>query len=243
MLLMLEVISNAGKPLTATDIGREVGLAKQTSQRLCATLESEGFLIRHANSKKFVPARRARLMSSGLLHASRSHIARRQVLQDVAQKVQETVNFVVPEETGMSYLDRVETDWPFRVQFPIGSNVPFHCTASGKTFMASLPPKARKSFVNGLNLTRHTQHTHVTTESLLGDLAKVAKRGFALDEEEFIDGMIAIAVPVYDPQGQFAAALAFHGPTQRISIDTIVSRQDILREGAERLTDVLFGDV
>ncbi len=241
-LLILEVLGNSGEPMTATDLGRAVGLAKQTAQRLCTTLESEGFLTRQGNSKRFLPARRIRSMSAGLLFASRAHIARHQVLEDVARQVSETVNFVVPEEGGMSYLDRVETDWPFRVQFPVGSNVPFHCTASGKTFMASLPPKARRSFVEGLDLSRQTSHTHVATDSLLEDLAQVAKRGFALDQEEFIEGMVAIAVPVRDAAGRFVAALAFHGPVQRINAETAIARKDILADGARRLTSALFED-
>ena len=45
---------------------------------------------------------------------------RRQILLDVAQEVGETVNFAVPRETGMDYLDRVETGWAFRIQLPTG---------------------------------------------------------------------------------------------------------------------------
>ncbi|MEM9971554.1 MAG: IclR family transcriptional regulator C-terminal domain-containing protein, partial [Pseudomonadota bacterium] len=133
-------------------------------------------------------------------------------------------------------------DWPFRVQFPIGSNVPFHCTASGKTFMASLPPKARRSFVEGLDLSTQTTKTHTSPDTLLDDLRSIAKRGFALDEQEFIEGMVAIAVPVHDAAGRFFAALAFHGPVQRIDIDGAIARKDILVDGARRLTNVLFAD-
>ena len=80
----------------------------------------------------------------GLLYNSRDHMARRQILLNIANKVKETVNFVVPEASGMNYIDRVETDWAFRIQLPIGTNVPFHCTASGKCFLASLSPKKEK---------------------------------------------------------------------------------------------------
>jgi DNA-binding IclR family transcriptional regulator len=241
-LFMLEILGRSGAAMTATDLGTKVGLAKQTAHRLCATLEAEGFLIRQGNSKRFLPARRTRAMSSGLLFASRAHIARHQVLEDVARQVGETVNFVVPEETGMSYLDRVETNWPFRVQFPVGSNVPFHCTASGKTFMASLPPKARRAFVMGLNLSYQTDFTHTEPEGLMEDLARIAKRGYALDEEEFIDDMVAIAVPVVDLNGRFTAALAYHGPKTRMSLDDAIARRTILTDGARRLSEVLFSD-
>ncbi len=228
--------------MTASEIGLEMGLAKQTVHRLCNTLESEGFLTRQANTKRYMPARRSRGIASGLLFSSRSHIARHQVLEDVAGQVGETVNFVVPEATGMSYLDRVETDWPFRVQFPVGTNVPFHCTASGKTFMAAMAPKARKAFVHALSLEARTDKTHTAPDSLLKELKETARRGYSLDDQEFVDGMIAIAVPILDPKGRFAAALAFHGPVQRLTPESAIKRKDILTEGARRLTEVLFFD-
>jgi DNA-binding IclR family transcriptional regulator len=241
-LLILEALGGAGEPLSAAEIARRIGLGKQTVHRLCATLEGEGFLTRPSDSKRFVPARRAREVAAGLLFTSRLHIARHQVLEDIARQVGETVNFVVPEDTGMAYLDRVETDWPFRVQLPIGTNVPFHCTASGKMFMASLAPKARAAFVAGLALERHTDQTHITLETLLADLKDIARRGYALDQEEFFDGMVAIAVPVRDARGRFAAALAYHGPTNRITIDQAVARKDVILDGARRLEQVLFLD-
>lgn len=240
--LILEAIGSAGRAMTATEIGEAVGLARQTAHRLCLALETEGFLTRDGRSRRFIPAHRARRMASGMLFASRAHIARHQVLEDVARQVRETVNFVVPEATGMSYLDRVETDWPFRVQFPVGSNVPFHCTASGKTFLASLAPPMRRRFVGTLTLVRHTRHSHAEGESLLAELAQIARQGYALDREEFIDGMVAIAVPVRDPDGRFAAALAYHGPISRISLDSAVARRGILVDGARRLAEVLFTD-
>ena len=86
-------------------------------------------------------------MATGLMSASEIHVARRQILEELAARVGETVNFVVPAESGMSYLYRVETDWALRVQLPIGTHVPFHCTASGKTFMASLPEARRMKFL------------------------------------------------------------------------------------------------
>ncbi len=239
-LLILEVIGRSDQAMTPTEINEEIGLPKQTVHRLVATLDKEGFLAKEAGGKRYRPTRRARLLGAGLLHASRFHITRHQVLQDIASNTRETVNFVVPEETGMHYLDRIETDWPFRIQLPVGSNVPFHCTASGKTFLASLSRTARKKFINGLNLEALTQKTHQTQEGLLADLAECEKRGYALDNEEFMDGMVAIAVPVTDTLGRYVASIAFHGPIQRVSVNDLVARKDILLDGAKTLKDSLF---
>jgi DNA-binding IclR family transcriptional regulator len=239
-LLILEVLGKSDRPMTATEINESLGLPKQTIHRLCTTLERNGFLARQGNSKRYHTARRLRDLGAGLLHNSRLHITRRQILRDVARQVRETVNYVVPEDEGMSYLDRVETDWAFRIQLPIGTHVPFHCTASGKCFMASLAPKARQSFVSSLYLERLTPATHTAPGALLDELSEVAERGYALDREEFMEGMVAIAVPVTDEAGRFVAALAFHGPTQRISLDDAIARKEVLQHAARRLSGALL---
>lgn len=239
-LLILEVLGKSDRPMTATEINAVLNLPKQTVHRLCATLEEFGFITRLSNSKKYQVARRLREFGAGLLYNSRDHIMRRQILLDVAQEVGETVNFAVPRETGMDYLDRVETGWAFRIQLPIGSRVPFHCTASGKTFLASLPMAKLKSFLATLHLQAMTQNTHVSTATLLTEIAQVRKNGYALDQEEFIDDMVAIAVPVTDPKNRYIAALAFHGPTPRVTISDAIKSKELLQSAARRISESLF---
>lgn len=242
-LLILEILGKSDRAMTATEINETLRLPKQTVHRLCATLEENGFIIRQGNTRAYQIARRLRELGSGLLYNSRDHIARRQILTEIASQVGETVNYVVPSDTGMNYLDRVETDWAFRIQLPIGTSVPFHCTASGKTFLASLAPKARARIIDALSLEKMTDATHVSPDTLLEELKHIARDGYALDREEFLDGMVAIAVPVKDPSGRFVAALAFHGPTQRVSLDEAVSKKALMQDAAQRLGTALFADI
>lgn len=241
MLLILEVLGRSDRPMTPTEINAELGLPKQTVHRLCSTLEAEGFLTRSTDGKRMKPARRLMDIGAGLVQANRDLIIRHQVLEQVAGQVREAVNYVVPQETGMHYLDRVETDWAFRIQLPVGTNVPFHCTASGKTFMSTLPPAARRAFVLGLDLKALTPKTHTDPSALLEELADTRKRGYAIDNEEFMDGMVALAVPVTDAQGRYVASLAMHGPSQRFNLDKAIDERNVLLDGAARLQNILFG--
>jgi len=240
ILRIIEIIGRSDEALTPADINREIDLPKATVHRLCRTLEAEGYLIRDRSSGRLRPGQRLRSLSSGILHASSAHIARHQVLREIAAEVRETVNFVVAEEQGMRYLDRVETDWPLRIQLPVGTNVPFHCTASGKMFMASLPEPECRAFVNALALTRLTANTHVEPSSLLADVRETRRNNYSLDREEFIEGMNAVAVPVFSPDGVWISAIAIHGPVQRLSIAAAVARVDVLHEGARDLQRALF---
>lgn len=241
-LLILEVLGQSDQAMTATQINEHLALPKQTVHRLCVTLEENGFLTRPGNAKKYQVARRLRDLGSGLLHNSRDHVARHQILKEVAEQVGETVNYAVPGNSGMSYLDRVETDWPFRIQLPVGTSVPFHCTASGKSFLASLAPKKREALVASLNLKKMTAHTLSERDALLDELKSIRKLGYSTDREEFMEGMIAIAVPVLDPNGRFIAGLAYHGPAQRMSLTEAIERKDLLQSAAVKLGNVLFPD-
>lgn len=239
-LLILEILGNSDQAMTATQINDQLGLPKQTVHRLCVTLEENGFLTRIGNSKKYQVARRLRDLGSGLLHNSRDHVARHQILKEVSEKVGETVNYAAPGSSGMNYLDRVETDWPFRIQLPIGTSVPFHCTASGKAFLASLTPKKQENLIDALELKQMTQQTHIEKSTLLQELGRIKKRGYSLDREEFLEGMVAVAVPVVDPNGRFVAGLAYHGPKQRLSLDHAVEEIEFLKTAANKLSRILF---
>ncbi|QHQ35764.1 IclR family transcriptional regulator [Algicella marina] len=237
---ILELLAQSAGPMTGPQIQAAMNLSKQTVHRLCRTLECEGYIMSAAGARGWVPTQRSVAMGQGMLANGRFHCARHQILKGVSTAVGETVNFVVPEDRGMFYLDRVEADWPFRIQLPVGSHVPFHCTASGKVYLASLPANVRKAFVQGLELKGHTERTHTQTSTLLAELDDILKAGYALDREEFITGMVAIAVPVTDGLGRFLAALATHGPVQRISVARAETQFETMREAAERLRDVMM---
>lgn len=239
-LLILEAVGQAGEPMSSAEIGRVVGLPKQTIHRLCNGLVEEGFLARDVDGRKLRPGRRTRAMASNLLHNSAPVIARRKILERVADAVGETVNFAAPGESGMVYKDRVETDWAFRIQLPIGTHVPFHATASGKTYLASLPPRDRKKIVGAISLDRHTDRTHTDPDALMADVAEIARRGYAIDDEELMEGMVALAVPVLNSDGRYVAALAFHGPVLRMSTESMVEHLDTLKQAARDLGEMLF---
>ncbi len=234
-LLILEAAAQSTEPLSATEINRSIGLPKQSIHRLVQTMIDEGFLIRDVSGRKIRPAPRALELARGLLMTRQTTTARRQVLQQLANTVRETVNFVVPEPDGMTYLDRIETDWLFRIELPIGSRVPFHCTASGKCYLASLDADQRERMLAAIQFETRTRNTHMDAASLSMELDQIARQGYALDREELFDGMVALAVPVIGTDGRFFAAVAFHGPTQRLDEKVLVSHLQTMQDAARRL--------
>ena len=153
----------------------------------------------------------------------------------MARRIGETCNISVPDGLAMIYWDRVETEWPLKVQLPVGSRVPLYCTASGKLFLASLPPGRRRQLLARLDLQRRTPNTIADAAALEAALETIARSQMGTDNEEFIEGMIAIAVPIAEKSGRLFATLSFHAPVVRMSLEEAVGHADVLREAARDL--------
>ena len=136
----------------------------------------------------------------------------------------------------MVYLDRVEAEWPLRTQLPIGTRVPLHCTASGKLYLSSFPATQQRRLVGALPLERHTPQTITNTEDLLAELERIRDSGIGTDDEEFIEGMTAVAVPLLGNKGQVVGTLACHAPSVRMGIETALDQVPVLRQAAEALS-------
>ncbi len=239
MLMILEALAGSDRPLTPSELGDEIDLPKPTLHRLCSTLEAEGYLIREQRTGRLMPSRRTRAMATGLQKVSRMHIARRMVLKSAASELKETCNIAAPGVGGMTYLDRVDTPWPLRFQLPVGTEVPFHCTASGKLFLSSFSDAELIPLLGAIELTKEGPNSITEMDRFLEEISAIREAGYSWDDQEFMTGMVAVSVAITDKLGRFDCAIAVHGPLQRISLDDARGYLPTLRDAAKRISDIL----
>ncbi|MDP5086268.1 MAG: IclR family transcriptional regulator [Yoonia sp.] len=239
LLMLLEEVARAGVPVTPSVINESMRLPKPTIHRLFATAEAEGFLQRDIDGRSYSPGRRMRLLATNTLSSERVRTVRLAVLKSLAIKVGETCNLAIPERDGMFYLDRVETHWPLRIQLPVGTQVPFHCTASGKMYLSTLRPDYLERFLKNYALEKQTEQTITDPRKLQIELDKTRARGYATDNEEFMSGMTAIAVPILDDRGRLLSTLSIHAPEQRRHLPQLVECLGLLQEAAVELAAIV----
>ena len=239
LLLLLEEVAKVGVPVTPSVVNETLGLPKPTIHRLFATAEAEGFLQRDIDGRSYSPGRRMRMLSINTLSSERVRTVRLAVLKSLAVKVGETCNLAIPEREGMFYLDRVETHWPLRIQLPVGTQVPFHCTASGKMYLSTLRSDYLERFLKNYTLERQTDHTITNPSILQQELEETRERGYSTDNEEFMTGMTAIAVPILDNRGRLLSTLSIHAPEQRRHLPDLVEYLPPLREAAAELAAIV----
>jgi DNA-binding IclR family transcriptional regulator len=239
LLLVLEEMASAGVPVTPTDVNQFLGLPKPTIHRLFATLEAEGFIQREIDGRGYSPGSRMRTLSAGILSSLRIRTARVAILTRLAEQIGETCNIALPERDGMIYIDRVETKWPLRIQLPIGTQVPFYCTASGKLFLSSLSDQHLKRYAHAAKYEPFTGRTVNSPETLIHEIGEVRRNGFATDNEEFMEGMIAVGVPILESHSRLVSTLSFHAPVQRLSMTDAVKHLDALKQSAASLSALI----
>ncbi len=236
---IIETVVDSPLPVSYADISEQLGLTKPTAHRLCDLLEAERLIERTVDGKKYIPGSRLRTLSLSVLGSTSLLLERRLVLESISSKIGETCNITVPSGTKMMYLDRVETEWPLRISLPVGSKVPLHCTASGKLYLSQLATRERKRLIEAIPLDRLTPNTITESESLMSELKTTRANSVGIDNQEFCDGMVAVAVPINDAMGRICATLAVHGPVTRLTLELALSHIPALRTAAKQLQSTL----
>ena len=239
-LTVLEHLSEASQPLTLTQLSGLMRVPKSTLMRLLRSMEMHGYVLHMPAERGFVSGVRSTTLALRTLRGSNIRRECRAVLRGLVRKLGETCNLTVPDAGRVLYVERIETTAPLRMHLQPGTWVPMHCTASGKLFLASMSLLERRSLLAHLPLTRSSTRTIVDRQELEAELDKIAQRSVGVDNEEFVRGMVAVAVPIRGNDKKLVAAIACHAPTARMSLDELLTGAPNLRAAAEAMRQVLF---
>lgn len=238
-LRLLALLANEGRALSLADLAAQLSLPKGTAHRICTQLLATGFLARDVDERMFSVGPALRQLAFDTLNHGVVRGLRHEVLSELVRQVGETCNFTTLDGVQVLYLDRVEAQWPLRLTLDVGSHVPLHCTASGKLFLAQMEKKERDAVIGQITLARMTANTITDAARLRAECESIARQGYSTDREEFIAGLVAVAVPVFDAAGKQRAAIAVHAPTARMTMEDAIERIGALRQAAERMAGLL----
>ncbi|WJR75874.1 IclR family transcriptional regulator [Bradyrhizobium sp. NP1] len=239
---VLETIANARRPLSVSELGVLLGLPKPTAHRIVRMLESEGLMQREPGSRRLVPGPRLVRLGLSIVGAAMMSAPRHSILEALSQKIGETCNFGVINGSHVLYLDRVEAEWPLGLRFESGSRVPLHCTSMGKLFLSWLPKQRRDVLLRSIPILRYTENTITDIARLEADLEKIRASEVSIDNQEFLAGVVCVAVPVRDQNGHRVAALAISAPLARMSIERGLQHVPLMQKAAEELTATIDDD-
>jgi DNA-binding IclR family transcriptional regulator len=146
----------------------------------------------------------------------------------------ETAHLGVLRQGEVVSLVNVESRYTVRTPATVGRHIPLHCTSQGKAILAFLPPEQVACRLKGYVFSKHSANTILSKDRFLADLALVASRGYAVDNEEFEEGLRCIAAPVHDHTQEVAGAISIAGPTYRVTGSRLPSlSREVMRVAAD----------
>lgn len=214
-VLMLEAF--AAQPVQGlNELSRAVGLPRASALRILRTLMAHG-IVGRADTKYRLTRRLMELgAAAGTPEALQSAVA--EVLQALVAQTGETCHFAQLDGAQVVYLAKHDSPHPIRMNSHVGWRGPVYATAVGKALLALRPADEVRRLLPA-KLERFTAKTLVSRARLLDELAQVATRGYAVDDEELIDGLRCVAVAVPAAGGAVSVA----GPASRMGDERLAA--------------------
>ncbi|HEY7032071.1 MAG TPA: IclR family transcriptional regulator [Thermomicrobiales bacterium] len=221
-LRILELLAgdDAKAGLTLTELGRTLDMHRSTLFRFLATLRARGYIDRDPITDRYRLGSRVLTIAGAFLdNLDLRHVAR-PALQALGDRTHELVHLVTLDRGEVVTIERIEGRHPVSLQTGVGARRPVYCTASGKAILAFLPPEAIDRIL-AQGMAAYTPRT-ITSPALMHEhLAEVRRLGYAVDDEERIEGVRCAAAPIFGHDGTVAGAISVAGPVQRTPHDRL----------------------
>ena len=247
--LLLETVLEAAAPISIAELAKRADIPKPTVHRLVSNLIAEGMLRTDPVSHALAPGARVMGLLCRAQSASWPGGPVRAVIEQLVGDVRESCNLGVLDGDAVLYVERVECDWPIRVQFGAGSRVPLHASAIGKLLLAHMPARGRRRLLDTVPRPVFTANTLTDVAELEAQFKDIRRQGYALNLAENTDGLIGLAVPVRLHQdgkhhgkrsaSPVIAGLSVHAPIARLDISGALALLARFEEAAEQLGRLL----
>lgn len=208
-----------GAPISLADLSRGVGLPKPTVHRLALLLQQGGLLQKDPLTRRYLAGSTLETLAFNAIRNAPGHSTRRLVMQRLSEKIGESINLAMLSGDEVVYVERVVTAQPLRADFGPGTRVPIHCTANGKLLLAYSPPPVRQRVLGAASFPHYTKNTITTAAELSRELGVIRRRRYSEDNEEFLDGVCCLAVPIWTAERRVFAGLAVMAPSARFPLE------------------------
>jgi DNA-binding IclR family transcriptional regulator len=222
VLRILEALQSSSAGLGLKAICDLTGIHKSTAHRFLKHLEREGYLIRTEAGAYLIGPRLSQMSTRGSQGATLQAVAR-PILWELWKSTQETVNLAVLDQGTVLYVDVIESPHEFRLSSRIGTRRSLHVTALGKALAAFLPAEPRGNILSTIMFQPATPRTIMNLVQFRQELDKIRRQGYAVDDEEAVQGARCVSAPILNSDREPIAAVSVSGPVTRVSPNQVAA--------------------
>ncbi|RDV00258.1 IclR family transcriptional regulator [Trinickia dinghuensis] len=218
---VLHAFDGPNRHMTLGDIARAAGLDRSATQRIVHTLEELGYLARIADTRNYGLTTRLLQFSYNYIRANELIDKASPYLLEISRHLGETTNLLELDGTDMVFVARFPGRHLVNIDIVVGARLPAMFTAAGIAVLSRMPEQRIKEVLSQTRLEPMTPFTEIHADKLLERIRLVARRGYAVIENETVLGDISVAAPITDHQGTPVAAINIAVPTSRWSVERV----------------------
>jgi len=213
---ILDLVARRDKRLTISDLSRELGISKSTVHGIIQALEEAGAVVRDQKTRCYSLGMAFFELAQAVYARIDLKSVARPVMEELMRETRESVFLGIRFNDRVSIIDIVESTQDLKITAPVGARLPLLIGALGKVFMASLTDREAAQLVRDTGLRRDTEKSIIDPDKYLEEVRAARRSGFALDDEEYIQGVRAVAAPI-PIVGRPVSAIWIVGFTQSIA--------------------------
>ena len=226
------IIDSDSTQLSVTQLCLSLGISRNKTYRLLATLEKRGIVEKEARSGNYQLGVSAVGLSQKILNSTNLIRHAHPVIENLAKKHDEAVYMTVLKDDEVLFLDMADCDQRVKAEVLIGRSFPFFSNAAGKAMKALESREVEKIFIKLKNRKKPCD-----VNLLESELDDIRKRGVAVDFNGLGEGVISVAVAVKDYAGKVVGAITMLGPSFRMLSERLENEIiPSLIEGADMLS-------
>ena len=193
---IVQTIADSSAGIGVSALAKQLRMGKSTVHGITSALEELGVLVRDPLQKKYTVGYTLLELSRKAYRKMELREMARVPMEILMEKVGETVFLGIMNGDHITILDVVESHNEMKITSPPGTRLPLLAGATGKVFLAQLEERKAKEIVQKMGLKRYTSKSVVDPKKFLKDVEEAKRMGYAIDNEEYLIGVRAIAVPI-----------------------------------------------
>lgn len=221
-LQILSAFNGAYTRLTQSQAARLVGITPAAARRSLLTLCDQGYVA--TDGKYFWPDHGVLRLAYAYASATRLPRLLQPALDALSERTRESASIAVLHNQYVLVAARSTAQRSLTVGLGVGSQLPLHCSATGRVLLAAHPIKTREAMLKKSTLLKMTPHTETNLLKLTKILTECGLNGYGISNEEIELGVRSLAVPLINSKQNVMAALSISSRADRMTSNDMVSK-------------------
>lgn len=237
-MVLLQIISQAGRPLPLKELCSLSGFPKSTVFGLVTTMRAHDVITQTADGKY---ALGLRLFEYGR-QVERSwdiSLVARPYMEHLCEQTGVSVMLSVCEGGSVIILDQVAARNNLRIVSDTGGRLPVYCTSQGKVFLADMSRSGAEALLRSQRLTQFTPHTITDISSLMREIDRCRADGYAIENGEYRIGLRSVSAPVRTAEGKVRYTVGIIGMFRSVRSGEFYGAVEHVRSTAAMLSVAL----